>query len=388
MQKRSFDTAALSLHKKHRGKIATESLVPLASKDDLARAYTPGVAAVSRLIAKKKSAARDYTMSGRTIAVVSDGSSVLGLGNIGPEAALPVMEGKAILFKEFAGLDAVPIVLNTQDSEEIISTIKAIAPTFAGINLEDIAAPRCFEIERRLTKELSIPVMHDDQHGTAIVILAALLNALKVVRKAPHNVSIVMNGAGAAAIATADLLIRAGFSAGSMIMVDSRGCLHPERGDISGEKRRLALMTNERGCEAGLEEALRDADVFIGISRGNVLNPAWIEHMADKPIVFAMANPDPEIAYDAAKRTKAAVIGTGRSDYPNQINNVLAFPGVFKGALEAGAPRITERMKLGAARAIARLVSHAALRRGIVVPNALDRRVVAAVARAVRRAAR
>lgn len=387
-KKKNFAALSIAMHKKHQGKIQTTSLVPLRTIHDLSLAYTPGVAAVCTKIANDKKQAMDLTMKGRTIAVISDGSAVLGLGNIGPEAALPVMEGKAALFKEFAGLDSIPIVLDTQDTEEIIKIVKAIAPGFGGINLEDISAPRCFEIERRLIKELDIPVMHDDQHGTAIVVLAGLKNALKIVKKNIKDVHIVFNGAGAAATATIDLLIRAGATAKNIVALDTKGIIHTIREDLNIEKRGLAELTNGRGISGGIEVAMKDSDVFIGMSKGGILNAKMVNSMADQPIVFALANPDPEITYDDAKKTKAAVVGTGRSDYPNQINNVLAFPGIFKGALAAKATKITPEMKIAAADAIANCVKKGDLLKGIIVPPALDRNVATIVARAVAKAAK
>jgi malate dehydrogenase (oxaloacetate-decarboxylating) len=382
----NYDKRSLAAHKKHQGKLEVHSRIPLRTRDDLSLAYTPGVAAVCLAIAKDKQLARTHTMKGRTVAVVSDGSAILGLGNLGPEAALPVMEGKCVLFKEFAGVDAVPLVLATQDTEEIIAAVKAVAPTFGGINLEDIAAPRCFEIEERLKQELDIPVFHDDQHGTAIVVLAALLNALRVTKKDIKLIRVVINGAGAAAVAIYRILLRAGVLRGNVIMLDSKGILHTERGGLRGYKQEIALETNRKGRVGGLSAALPGADVFIGVSSGNVLKAEWVEFMADKPIVFAMSNPDPEIAYDTAKKTKIAVMGTGRSDYPNQINNVLAFPGIFKGALAVGAATITEEMKLAAAHSLAKLVSSKELSATFIIPKPFDKRVAKTVARAVAQA--
>ncbi len=380
---KNFDKRSIALHKKHQGKIAINSLFPLKNKDDLSVAYTPGVAAVCELIARDKRIARTHTLKGRTIAVVSDGSAVLGLGNLGPEAALPVMEGKCALFKEFAGVDAFPIVLSTQNTEEIIAAVKAIAPTFGGINLEDIAAPRCFEIEERLKKELDIPVFHDDQHGTAIVVLAALLNALKLTKKDIKRTKVVINGAGAAAIAVYRIFVRAGVMRENVIVLDSKGILHPARGGIRGYKHDIALETNRKGRQGDLSAALPEADVFVGTSVANVLKPEWVTLMAEDPIVFALANPNPEIAYETAKKTKIAVLGTGRSDHPNQINNVLAFPGIFRGALDIGATTISEEMKLAAAHAIAKLVTNRELSREYIIPKPFDKRVAKAVARAV-----
>jgi malic enzyme len=382
----NYDKHALAAHKKHQGKIALRSLFPLRNKVDLSIAYTPGVGAVSLAIAKDKKLARTHTLKGRTIAVISDGSAVLGLGNLGPEAALPVMEGKCALFKEFAGVDAFPLVLTSQDTEEIIAAVKAVAPTFGGINLEDISAPRCFAIEERLRNELDIPVFHDDQHGTAIVVLAALINALRVTKRKIGNARVVINGAGAAATAVYRILLSAGVVPGNVIMLDSKGILARTRGDLSGYKRTISEESNSEKREGDLPVALSGADVFIGVSAADVLKPEWVSLMADEPIIFALANPNPEIDYASAMKTKVRVLGTGRSDYPNQINNVLAFPGIFRGALDAGATRITEEMKLAAAYAIAKLVSPKSLSSKNIIPTPFDRRVAPAVARAVARA--
>lgn len=382
----NYNKRSIALHKKHQGKLSTNSLVPLRNKGDLSLAYTPGVAAVSLLIAADKRLARNYTLKGRTVAVISDGSAVLGLGNLGPEAALPVMEGKCALFKQFAGVDAFPIVLKTQDTEEIIAAIRAIAPTFGGINLEDISAPRCFEVEERLKHELDIPVFHDDQHGTAIIVLAALYNALRLLKKDLRATRVVINGAGAAAVAIYRIFIRAGVLRGNIIMLDRKGILHPDRGGLRGYKQEIALETNRKGRVGNLPIALEGADVFIGASAADVLKPEWVELMGTDPIVFALANPNPEIAYEAAKKTKIAVLGTGRSDYPNQINNVLAFPGIFHAVLKIGAPMITEEMKLAAAIAIAALVSAKKLSPEYIIPSPFDARVAPAVSRAVVRA--
>ena len=383
---KKYDKLSLARHKRYQGKLEMVSRFPLKNKDDLSIAYTPGVAAVSLAIAKDKRLARTLTWKGRTVVVVSDGSSVLGLGNLGPEAALPVMEGKAALFKEFADVDAVPIVLGTQDTEEIIAAVKAIAPGFSGINLEDIAAPRCFEIEERLRKMLDIPVFHDDQHGTAIVVLAALTNALRVVGKKLPEVKIVINGAGAAAIAIAKILIADGANREKMIMLDSKGILNPSRADLRGAKREIADQTNKLRITGVLPDALYGADVFIGVSVGGALKPEWTKRMREHAIVFAMANPTPELSFEDARRTKIAVFGTGRSDYPNQINNVLAFPGVFRGALDAKATAITEEMERAAARAIAGLIPPKKLRPDNIIPKPFDTRVAPAVASAVARA--
>ena len=384
--KKDYASLSLALHKKKKGKIAVVSTFPLLNKDDLSIAYTPGVAAVCSLIAKNPAASFTHTIRANTVAVVSDGSAVLGLGNIGPEAGLPVMEGKAALFKAFGGVDAFPICLATQDTEEIIKTVKYLAPTFGGINLEDISAPRCFEIEERLKKELDIPVFHDDQHGTAIVVLAALMNALKVVHKNIHDVQVVINGAGAAAIAVTKMCMEGGVTPKNIVMVDSKGILCTDRTDLNRYKRDIAERTNGRGLHGALAQALVGADVFVGASVAGALHKEWVATMADRPIVFAMANPDPEISYEDAMTTKIAIFGTGRSDHPNQINNVLAFPGIFRGALDVRARGITEEMKLAAAHAIAQLVSKKELSAEYIIPKPFDKRVAKAVANAVKKA--
>ena len=384
--KKDYASLSLALHKKKKGKIAVASTFPLLNKDDLSVAYTPGVAAVCSLIAKNPAASFTHTIRANTVAVVSDGSAVLGLGNIGPEAGLPVMEGKAALFKAFGGVDAFPICLATQDTEEIIKTVKYLAPTFGGINLEDISAPRCFEIEERLKKELDIPVFHDDQHGTAIVVLAALVNALKVVHKHIHCVQVVINGAGAAAIAVAKICMEGGVTPKNIVMVDSKGILCTDRTDLNRYKRDIAEKTNGRGLRGSLAQALVGADVFVGASVAGALKKEWVATMADRPVVFAMANPDPEISFEDAITTKIAVFGTGRSDHPNQINNVLAFPGIFRGALDVRARGITEEMKLAAAYAIAKLVSKKELSAEYIIPKPFDKRVAKAVANSVKKA--
>jgi malate dehydrogenase (oxaloacetate-decarboxylating) len=342
--------------------------------------YTPGVGRVCNAIAENKSKAYDYTIKCNTIAVVTDGSAVLGLGNIGPEAAMPVMEGKAMLFKEFAGLDAFPICLATQDVDEIVKTVKYLAPTFGGVNLEDISAPRCFEVEKRLKAELDIPVFHDDQHGTAIVVVAAMLNALKVVNKAIDRVRIVMNGAGASGIAVARLLRKAG--AATILMCDSQGCINENRPDLTPEKMEFA-----RPESGSLADVIRGADIFIGLSVAGALTPEMVRSMAPERIVFAMANPTPEIQPELVEND-VAVIATGRSDYANQINNVLAFPGIFRGALDARVKQITTEMHLGAAQAIASLVSSDELAPDFIIPSVFDPRVSKAVSAAVQQAAR
>lgn len=381
----NYNKKSLALHKRFKGKLGIHSKVPLLNKADLSIAYTPGVAEVSRTIAKDKKLARTLSIKANSVAVISDGSAVLGLGNIGPYGALPVMEGKAVLFKAFGGIDAYPICLDTQDTEEIIRTIKAIAPGFGGINLEDISAPRCFEIEARLKRELDIPVMHDDQHGTAIVVLAALINALKVVNKKTTAVRIVINGAGSAAMAITELLITYGIPGGNICMLDSKGIIVTSRTDLNEYKVRVAKKTNSDHLTGDLSVALRNADVFIGVSVANVLTSAHIRTMKKDPIVFALANPNPEIAYDIAQKSGVAVLGTGRSDYPNQINNVLVFPGIFRGALDCGAQQITEAMKLAAAEAIAKLVSTKDRSAQYILPTPFDVRTAKAVASAVKK---
>jgi len=369
---------ALALHKKLGGKIRIVPAAPVRNRADLSLIYTPGVAAVSTYVAQNPDKAREYTMKGRTVAVISDGSAVLGLGNIGPLGALPVMEGKAALFKVFAGVDAVPIVLDTQNSDEIVETIIRIAPAFGGINLEDISAPRCFDIEKRLIEALDIPVMHDDQHGTAIVVLAGLINALKVVGKELGTARIVISGAGAAGTAIAHLLKLAG--ATDITVLDSKGIIYMGRIDLADHKRDLAMLT-KHGV-GGLRMALTGADVLIGVSGPALATADDIRLMAPKAIVFAMANPTPEIMPNEAKKGGAAVIATGRSDFPNQINNSLAFPGIFRGALDHRVSRITDDMKLAAAHAIAGLVKKPTAQK--IVPDMFDKKVALAVAKVIR----
>jgi malate dehydrogenase (oxaloacetate-decarboxylating) len=364
----------------HRGgKISIQSKISVKGQDDLAMVYTPGVGRVCNAIAEDRSKAYDFTIKCNTIAVVTDGSAVLGLGNIGPEAAMPVMEGKAMLFKEFAGLDAFPICLATQNVDEIVQTVKFLAPTFGGVNLEDISAPRCFEIEKRLKAELDIPVFHDDQHGTAIVVVAAMLNALKVVGKSIDLVRIVMNGAGASGIAVARLLRKAG--AATILMCDSQGCINENRPNLTPEK--LEFAHPESGS---LAHVIKGADVFVGLSVAGALTPEMVRSMAPDRIVFAMANPTPEIQPELVEND-VAVIATGRSDYANQINNVLAFPGIFRGALDARVKQITTEMHLGAASAIASLVSSTELAPDFIIPSVFDPRVAKAVSAAVQQAA-
>ncbi len=374
---------ALAAHEKWNGKLSTEAKSKVDSREALAIAYTPGVAEPCKEIAKDKELAYKYTWKANTIAVVSDGSAVLGLGNIGPEAAMPVMEGKAVLFKEFGGVNAVPICLDTQDTEEIIKAVKYIAPGFGGINLEDISAPRCFEIEERLKSELNIPVFHDDQHGTAIVVLAASINALKVTGKKKEDCKIVVNGAGAAGVAISKLLLKYGF--GSVTLCDSRGIVSADRTDLNDTKKEMLKITNPENRSGKLADAVVGTDIFVGVSAPGVLTQDMIKTMNADPIIFAMANPVPEIMPDEAKAAGARIVGTGRSDFPNQINNVVAFPGIFRGALEARAPQITEEMKLAAAEAIAAAVPADKLCEDYIMPEAFDTKVRDSVAEAVKR---
>lgn len=371
---------ALLVHKKLRGKISITPKAKVANKVDLSVYYTPGVGAVSSFLAKNKDKTREYTMKSNMVAVVSDGSAVLGLGNIGPEAALPVMEGKAMLFKALGGVDAFPLVLATQDTESIIATIKNIAPGFGGINLEDISAPRCFEIEARLKEELSIPVMHDDQHGTALVVVAGLINALKVVKKHPHHIRIVVAGAGAAGQAIAKLLLL--FGVGDILMVDSKGILSPTRSDLDRHKLEMVQLTNKENRSGTLQDAFVSSDVFIGVSQGGTVKKEDIARMNKSPIVFSLANPVPEIMPGEAKAGGAAVIATGRSDFDNQINNSLGFPGIFRGALDHGVRDITDEMLLMAAKKLAALVKQPTAKQ--IIPSTFDPRVAKAVASAIR----
>lgn len=380
MKKQSVAQASLTLHKKLRGKVSIVPKMAVKNRGDLALVYTPGVGAVSSYVAEHKDKMAEYTMKGNTVAVISDGSAVLGLGNIGPEGALPVMEGKAMLFKALSGIDAFPIVLDTQDTEEIIRTVKNIAPVFGGINLEDIAAPRCFEIERRLQAELAIPVLHDDQHGTALVVLSGLINALKVAKKQPKKVRIVIAGAGAAGTAIAELLML--YGVGDIIMVDSQGIIHRKRANLDAEKSALAEKTNSEGRSGGLAEALVGADVFIGVSKGNTLTEAHVKSMNERAVVFALANPVPEIMPDLAKRAGAMVVATGRSDFANQINNSLGFPGIFRGALDHRVKQITDAMLIKAAKNLAALVKKPTAEH--IMPNTFDTAVVKAVAKAIK----
>jgi len=378
--KKNYAKLALALHKKLRGKVSVMPKVAVKTKEDLAVVYTPGVGAVSSHLATHPEDTPKYTMKGNMVAVVSDGSAVLGLGNIGPEAALPVMEGKAMLFQTLAGVNAFPIVLDTQDTEEIIATVKRIAPGFGGVNLEDIAAPRCFEIERRLQAELAIPVMHDDQHGTAMVVLTGFINAIKVVKKKKESVRVVISGAGAAGQAIAELLL--GYGVVDIVMLDSRGIIGPNRTDLDQHKQALRSITNPAGLDGDLSDAVLAADVFIGVSKGGLLTAKHVESMAADSIVFALANPVPEIMPDIALAAGATVVATGRSDFANQINNSLGFPGIFRGALDHGVKHITDAMLVKAAKNLAALIAKPTA--GNIIPNTFDKRVVPAVAKAIR----
>jgi malate dehydrogenase (oxaloacetate-decarboxylating) len=373
---------ALEAHKKWNGKLETIAKSKVQTREDLSIAYTPGVAAPCRVIAEDKEQAYQYTLKANTVAVVSDGSAVLGLGNIGPEAAMPVMEGKCVLFKEFGDVNAFPICLDTQDPDEIVATVKAIAPTFGGINLEDISAPRCFEIESRLKKELNIPVFHDDQHGTAIVVLAGIINGLKVVGKNKEECQVVVNGAGSAGIAITKLLLRYGFK--HVTMCDREGIIHKNYPNLNWAQEEMTQYTNLENKTGSLADALVGADIFVGVSAPGIVSAEMVASMNKDAIIFAMANPTPEIMPDIAKSAGARVIGTGRSDFPNQVNNVMVFPGIFKGALEGRATQITEEMKLVAANALASLVSDEELNEDFILPEVFDPRVAEVVSKAVK----
>ncbi|QUH27073.1 NAD(P)-dependent malic enzyme [Serpentinicella alkaliphila] len=376
---------SLKLHEEKQGKIEVISKVQVKDRQDLSLAYTPGVAEPCKKIHEDKEKAYTYTSKGNLVAVVTDGTAVLGLGDIGPEAAMPVMEGKAILFKEFASVDAFPICLATKDVDEIVETVKRIAPTFGGINLEDIGAPRCFEIEKRLKEELDIPVFHDDQHGTAIVVVAAVINSLKLVKKNFNEVTIVINGAGSAGIAIANMLLNMGPK--DIILCDRKGILSESSTDNDPSKQEMTRKTNINKIRGSLATAMEKADIFIGVSAGNVVSEEMVKSMNENPIIFAMANPIPEILPDLAIRAGAKVVGSGRSDFPNQVNNVLAFPGIFRGALDVRAKDINEEMKLAAAYAIASIIEEDELKPDYVIPDAFDSRVAARVAEAVAKAA-
>ena len=378
----TINEKALKMHEQWNGKLEIHSKSPVKSREDLSIAYTPGVAEPCRAIAQDKENAYKYTMKANTVAVVSDGSAVLGLGNIGPHAAMPVMEGKAVLFKEFGGVNAIPICLDTQDTEEIIKAVTWLAPGFGGINLEDISAPRCFEIEERLKATLDIPVFHDDQHGTAIVVLAGIINALKVVGKKKEDCRVVVNGAGSAGVAITKLLLTYGFP--NILMCDKAGIVSRTTEGLNWMQRKMTEVTNLAGETGTLADALKGADIFVGVSAPNIVTAEMVSSMNRDAILFAMANPVPEIMPDAAKAAGARVIGTGRSDFPNQVNNVVAFPGIFKGALEGRATQITEEMKLAAAQAIASLVPEEELSEDNIMPEAFDPKVAELVAEAVK----
>lgn len=378
---------ALELHEKNKGKLSVVSKVAVKNKDDLSLAYSPGVAEPCRKIAANKEDVYKYTSKGNLVAVITDGTAVLGLGDIGPEAALPVMEGKCVLFKEFAGVDAIPICLDTKDPEEIIRTAKLLAPGLGGINLEDISAPRCIEIETRLKEELDIPVFHDDQHGTAIVVAAGLINAFKFLGKKFSEAKVVVNGAGAAGSSIAKLIHKLGVT--NLLVLDRPGILRrSEKNSYDFSKRELAELTNPDDIKGDLSVAIKDADVFVGVSVGNILTTEMVKTMNKDAIIFAMANPVPEIMPEDALAGGARIVGTGRSDYPNQINNVLVFPGLFKGALEAKSKKITEEMKLAAANGLASLLKEEELNENYIIPDAFDPRVAAAVAAAVKKVAK
>lgn len=376
----NYSEQSLIEHKKHHGKLSVASTFPLETREDLSVAYTPGVAEPCRVIAKNKELAYDYTIKGRSVAVVTDGSAVLGLGNIGPEAGLPVMEGKAVLFKRFANIDAYPICLATQNVDEIVATVKNIAPGFGGINLEDISAPNCFEVERRLIEELDIPVMHDDQHGTAVVVLAGLLNALKLADKKMEDVHAVISGAGAAGMGVVSLLMEVGLK--RIDMIDSKGMIAEGREGMNSYKDALAAKINPEKKTGTLADALKGADVFIGVSQPNLISIEMVQSMNAKPILFAMANPIPEIMPDLAKEAGAFIVATGRSDFPNQVNNVLAFPGLFKGVLDGRIRKFTPTMRVAAARAIAEMVVEPSVEK--ILPTPFESGIAEAVAHAVR----
>ena len=373
---------AIQMHKDWNGKLEVVSKSPVKTREDLSIAYTPGVAEPCKIIAKDPEAAYTYTMKANTVAVISDGSAVLGLGNIGALAAMPVMEGKCVLFKEFANVNAVPIVLDTQDPDEIVKTVANLAPTFGGINLEDISAPRCFEVEERLKKMLNIPVFHDDQHGTAIVVLAGIINALRVTEKKKEDCKVVVNGAGSAGVAITKLLLTYGFK--HVTMCDKLGIIGKDYPELNWMQQKMTEVTNLENQTGTLADALKGADIFVGVSAPNIVSAEMVASMNKDAILFAMANPVPEIMPDVAKAAGAKVVGTGRSDFPNQVNNVIAFPGIFKGALEGRAEQITEEMKLAAAEAIAGLVSDEELNEDFIMPEAFDPRVAEVVSQAVK----
>jgi len=380
-----YNKEALKMHEKHKGKITVESKIELKTKDDMSIAYTPGVAEPCRKIYENKADVYKYTAKGNLVAVVSDGSAVLGLGNIGAEASMPVMEGKCILFKVFGNVDAFPICLNTQSVDEIVETVERMAPTFGGINLEDISSPRCVQIEEALKEKLDIPVFHDDQHGTAVVVTAALINALKLTQKKIKDIRIVVNGAGAAGFAITKMLIDLGVE--DIVVCDSKGIISNQRTNLNFVKEKLLKVTNHKDLQGDLSLAMKDSDVFIGVSAKDLVSKEMVQSMKKDPIIFAMANPDPEIVPALAFEAGARIVGTGRSDYDNQINNVLAFPGIFRGALDARASDINEEMKIAAAYAIAEIINEESLTEDHVIPSALDQSVVKVVAKAVYQAA-
>lgn len=386
MAEKTVYERSLELHEKNHGKVEVVSKVQVTNKEELSLAYTPGVAEPCRKIHANPDDVYKYTAKGNLVAVVSDGTAVLGLGDIGPLAAMPVMEGKSILFKEFANVDAFPICLDTKDVDEIVETVKRIAPSFGGINLEDISAPRCFEVERRLKEELDIPVFHDDQHGTAIVVCAGLINALKVVGKKMEDARVVINGAGSAGISICKLMLQ--FGVGDVVLVDKQGALAPGEEWMNPAQKAMAEVTNKNKQRGPLKEIIKDKDVFVGVSAPNLVTPEMVQTMAKDPIIFAMANPTPEIMPDLAKQGGARVVATGRSDFPNQINNVLVFPGIFRGALDVRAKNITEEMKMAASRAIASLVTPEELNEDYIIPSPFDKRVCSVVAKEVGRVAR
>lgn len=376
---------SLQMHEQWKGKLEIKSKASVKNSEDLAIAYTPGVAEPCKKIHIDKNEVYRYTIKGNTIAVVTDGTAVLGLGDIGPEAALPVMEGKAVLFKEFADINAIPICLNTKDTDLIVQTVKLISPAFGGINLEDISAPRCFEIEQRLKEELDIPVFHDDQHGTAIVVLAGIINSLKLVKKDKAQVKIVINGAGSAGIAICKLLLNYGFT--NIILCDRMGVIHKNSEWTNWAQKELAKVTNLSQIKGDLKDAIIKADIFVGVSAPNILTEQMVKSMNKDPIIFAMANPIPEILPDIAKKAGAKIVGTGRSDYPNQVNNVLVFPGIFKGAIEARTNQITEQMKIAAAEALASIISDTELNEDNILPKAFKEGIADKIAEAVKKVA-
>ncbi len=381
-----YNKLALELHRKNKGKITVDSKVSVQNKDDLSTAYTPGVAEPCRVIDKDISTVYDYTSKSNLVAVVSDGSAVLGLGDIGAEASIPVMEGKAVLFKSFADVDAFPICLKTNDIDEIVRTVELMEPVFGGINLEDIAAPRCFEIEAKLKEKLDIPIFHDDQHGTAIIVAAGLINALKLAKKDIKDIELVVNGAGAAGIAISKLLLNLGVK--NIVLCDRKGAIYEEREGLNWAKAEMAKASNNNNETGSLADVMKNKDVFIGVSAPNIVSEEMVKSMASKPIVFAMANPIPEIMPDKAKTAGAFIVGTGRSDFPNQVNNVLAFPGVFRGALDVRASDINEDMKIAAAYALADVINEDKLNKDYILPKAFDERIAGCVAEAVKKAAK